>query len=622
MFCFQYLFLLPKLLSLAKNDYTNLTAIMSFERTQYPKVSVRDVIREYFRVAKNYKLTLAVALVTTVIPVVSVGIIAPLYYKKFFDILTSGTQASVAMPELVSAILFILVINLLSWASFRIYTFTMVHIQSGTMNRLRQNAYDYVIGHSYAFFSNTFSGSLVQRINRFMRSFERVTDRLFNEIIPLLVKVAGICIVLWYTQQVLTYAIIVWMLVFFGLSVLFSRWKIPYDVRTAEVESRASAALADSLSNHTTIQMFNRFSYESAIFGTANTAHTDALWKKWNVANVIDAVQALLNVGIEFVIFYVAIKLWGTGMISVGTFVLIQIYIVGLMNNFWGWSRILRDLYESFADAKEIVEIMKLSHGIKDVANARPLEVSAGQIDFKNVRFHFNAGSGVLNGIDLEIKAGERVAFIGPSGAGKSTLVRLLLRLYDLPEGTILVDGQNIAEVTQGSLREAVSFVPQDPILFHRSLKDNIKYGKTEATDEAMIEAAKLAHCHEFITALPYGYDTYVGERGIKLSGGERQRVAIARAILKNAPILVLDEATSSLDSHSEMLIQDALDVLMRGKTVIVIAHRLSTIRKMDRIVVLDHGKIIEEGTHDRLLADEGLYAKLWSLQSHGFIKG
>jgi len=176
--------------------------------------------------------------------------------------------------------------------------------------------------------------------------------------------------------------------------------------------------------------------------------------------------------------------------------------------------------------------------------------------------------------------------------------------------------------VTQGSLREAVSFVPQDPILFHRSLKDNIKYGKTEATDEAMIEAAKLAHCHEFITALPYGYDTYVGERGIKLSGGERQRVAIARAILKNAPILVLDEATSSLDSHSEMLIQDALDVLMRGKTVIVIAHRLSTIRKMDRIVVLDHGKIIEEGTHDRLLADEGLYAKLWSLQSHGFIKG
>jgi len=184
-----------------------------------------------------------------------------------------------------------------------------------------------------------------------------------------------------------------------------------------------------------------------------------------------------------------------------------------------------------------------------------------------------------------------------------------------------LIDGQNIAEVTQGSLRDAISFVPQDPILFHRTLKENILYGKTDATDEEVVNAAKLAHCHEFISSFEHGYDTYVGERGIKLSGGERQRVAIARAILKNAPILILDEATSSLDSHSEVLIQDALDVLMRGKTVIVIAHRLSTIRKMNRIVVIDHGNILEQGTHDGLIAKAGLYAKLWSLQFEGFIK-
>ena len=293
---------------------------------------------------------------------------------------------------------------------------------------------------------------------------------------------------------------------------------------------------------------------------------------------MIDGIQAFMNIAIEFLIFYIAVKYWGAGVITVGTFVLIQIYIFGLMDSFWGWSRILRDMYESFADAKEMVEIMKLSHSIKDSAGAKSLAVSRGAINLKDVQFSFSAGHGVLDNVSLQIAAGERVALIGPSGAGKSTLVRLLLRLYDIQGGTIEIDGQDIKKVIQGSLREAISFVPQDPILFHRSLKENIKYGKLNATDEEVVKAAKLAHCHEFISALPNGYDTFVGERGIKLSGGERQRVAIARAILKNAPILVLDEATSSLDSHSELLIQDALDVLMKGKTVVVIAHRLSTI--------------------------------------------
>ena len=214
------------------------------------------------------------------------------------------------------------------------------------------------------------------------------------------------------------------------------------------------------------------------------------------------------------------------------------------------------------------------------------------------------------------------MALIGPSGAGKSTFVRLLLRLYDIHSGEILIDGQNISKVTQNSLRDNISLVPQDPVLFHRTLMENIRYGKPLATDEQVIRAARLAHCDEFIEQLPKKYDTYVGERGIKLSGGERQRVAIARAILKNAPILVLDEATSSLDSHSEMLIQDALDTLMKGETTVVIAHRLSTIRKMDRIIVFENGKIIEEGSHEALIEKTGgLYAKLWSLQAGGVLK-
>ncbi|MEI6238224.1 MAG: ATP-binding cassette domain-containing protein [bacterium] len=338
------------------------------------------------------------------------------------------------------------------------------------------------------------------------------------------------------------------------------------------------------------------------------------------MANIIEAIQAFLNIGIEFIIFYIAIKFWGMGKVTAGTFILIQIYIIGLMNNFWGWSRMLRYLYEAFADAKERVEILKLTHGIKDMTGAKPLHVNGGVIKLTDVHFAFNESTPVLDGINLDVKSGERIGLVGPSGAGKSTLVRLLLRLYDIQKGIIQIDGQDIKEITQGSLREAISFVPQDPILFHRTLRDNICYGKTGATDEEIINASKLAHCHEFIETFPYGYDTFVGERGVKLSGGERQRVAIARAILKNAPILILDEATSSLDSHSEMLIQDALENLMKGKTVIVIAHRLSTIRKMNRIVVIEHGKILEEGSHDELVENGGLYAKLWSLQSKGFI--
>jgi len=588
----------------------------------YPKVTVGDVLHEYFRVVRPHWFALIVCFVTTILPVVTAGIFAPIYYKKLFDAITSNAPTISLVPMLVHILIAILILNAVSWASIRTFSFVLSHLEANTMRRLRQNAYEYVIGHSYVFFSNTFSGSLVQKINRFMRAFERITDRFFGEIIPLIVKVIGICIVVWSIQPVITYALVIWMIVFFLLSLLFSRWKIPYDIRAAAIESRASAALADSLSNHTTIQLFNRHEHESRIFGSVNAEHSKAVFSKWTVANVIDAAQALINIALEFVIFYIAIRFWSVGAITVGTFVLIQIYIIGLMSNFWGWSRILRDLYESFADAKELVEIMKLEHGIKNAPGAKPIWVKEGAIVLDDVSFAFNKDVGVLDRVSLRIKPGERVALIGPSGAGKSTLVRLLLRLYDVERGRITIDGQDIRTVTQGSLREAISFVPQDPILFHRSLMDNIRYGKTDASDQEVMQAAKLAHCHEFIMSFPQGYDTFVGERGVKLSGGERQRVAIARAILKNAPILILDEATSSLDSHSELLIQDALETLMKGKTVMVIAHRLSTIRKMNRIVVLDHGKIIEEGTHDSLLAkNTGMYAKLWSLQSHGFIK-
>jgi ATP-binding cassette subfamily B protein len=323
------------------------------------------------------------------------------------------------------------------------------------------------------------------------------------------------------------------------------------------------------------------------------------------------------------VLLYGAVHYWHEGLLTIGDFILIQSYLLTTINQLNGINYQIRNFYDALTDAGEMVAIMKTEHEIKDVENAPELAVSAGTILFDDVNFGFQkVEKGVLTNFNLLIPGSQKVALVGPSGAGKSTITKLLLRFFDVKSGSIQIDGQNIAKVTQASLRNAIAFVPQEPILFHRSLLDNIRYGRRDASEEEVIAAAKEAHCHEFISRLPEGYQTFVGERGIKLSGGERQRVAIARAILKNAPILVLDEATSSLDSESEALIQDALQTLMQGKTVIVIAHRLSTIMKMDRIIVLENGVIVADGTHLELVRQPGLYQKLWSIQAGGFIGG
>jgi ATP-binding cassette subfamily B protein len=333
--------------------------------------------------------------------------------------------------------------------------------------------------------------------------------------------------------------------------------------------------------------------------------------------------MGLFVVCIQIALLFGALHYWQLGQLTIGDFVLIQAYLLTTIQQLFGINRNLRRFYESYADANEMVTILNTPHDVQDILEAPILKVTEGVIDFNDVDFYFHKERPILEKFNLKIKDNEKIALVGPSGAGKSTIIKLLLRFYDVKEGAILIDGQDIDKVTQDSLRDAIAFVPQEPILFHRSLMENIRYGRRDATDEEVLEAARKAHCHEFISGFPEQYETFVGERGVKLSGGERQRVAIARALLKNAPILVLDEATSSLDSESESLIQNALDVLMEGKTVITIAHRLSTIMKMDRIVVIDGGKVVAEGTHAELLEDEnGLYHKLWSIQAGGFIDG
>jgi ABC-type multidrug transport system fused ATPase/permease subunit len=318
---------------------------------------------------------------------------------------------------------------------------------------------------------------------------------------------------------------------------------------------------------------------------------------------------------------YFAVGQWQKGVLTVGDFALFQGYLTVLFWRSGDIGRIVRRLYEAVAESKEMVEILKTPHEIRDKRGAKDLQVEHGRVDFQDVVFGYTNRRRILDEFNLTIRPHEKVAIVGSSGAGKSTVIKLLFRFHDIQKGRILVDGQNIAKVTHKSLRDQLSLVAQESILFHRTLMENIRYGRRDATDDEVIQAAKEARAHEFITDLPDGYNTLVGERGVKLSGGERQRVAIARAILKDAPILVLDEATSSLDSESEHLIQEALVELMENKTAIVIAHRLSTILKMDRVIVVDQGQVVESGSHQELLAKGGMYRKLWEIQAGGFLE-
>ncbi|MFA6446382.1 MAG: ABC transporter ATP-binding protein [Candidatus Paceibacterota bacterium] len=579
-----------------------------------------QIIKQFWLGMGNYKMVFWLCFVLFTIAT-SLNMFVPVYYKQFFDILGNSVEKSPVVSSLTHVIFIILAIHLISWISFQVSMRIYNKMESGVMAKLKQKSFNYLILHSYGFFTNNFTGSLVQRVNRFSRSFERLADSIVFNLLPLFITVVASIAVTWVLAPMVSLVIIIWVVIYSIFNISFSRWKMKYDIEVSKADSSTTGVLSDNITNHNAITLFGGYEKESQYYKEVTDDQAKKTSYSWTLGQYVDMTQAFLIYMVEFVVFYYTIKFWDRGLATIGTFVLIQVYIIGLAQQLWGLNRIVRGIYESLADSKEMVEILLLDHEVRDIPRAKELSVRSGVIEFVNVIFSFNKTREVLHKINLNIGAGEKVAFVGPSGAGKTTLIKLILRLYDLAGGTILIDKQDIKDVTQESLRKNISLVPQDPVLFHRTLLENIRYGKHDATDEEVKRAAKLAHCDEFIDLLPLKYDTFVGERGVKLSGGERQRVAIARAILKNAPILILDEATSSLDSNSESLIQDALDNLMRDRTTIVIAHRLSTIRKMDRIVVLDKGTITEQGTHDELInKDDGLYKILWNLQAGGFI--
>jgi len=592
-----------------------------FNMEKEPKVTTKQIFNEYLQGLKPQKnLFILTVSFFTIGNIVSV--IVPYFYKDFFNILETTINKGVVVSSLINIIIIIAVLNIIDWFFTRFAFFTLLPTSARTEAKLRQNSFNYLIKHSHNFFTNNFTGSLVQKINRQARAFDRLSDTLVFNILPLLITVIGAVIITFFTSKFLSLVILIWVTLYFTFSFAFYRWRMKYDIQSAKIDSETTGLLSDNLSNSQTISLFNSFKKEIESYKQATIKQAKMIIKTWNYAGVYESVQQFLMCAVEFIIFYYAIKYWQVGKLSIGGIVMIQIYVISLMKQIWSINMILRNIFESLADSRQMTEIMVTPHEIVNIKNATDLKIKRGEIEFQNVYFSFNENKDVLDNINCHIKAGEKIALIGASGAGKTTFVRLILRLYNLTSGQILIDGQDISQTTQESLRENISLVPQDPVLFHRTLKDNIRYGKPEATDEEVIAASKLAHCDDFIETLPLKYETYVGERGIKLSGGERQRIAIARAILKNAPILILDEATSSLDSHSESLIQKALNNLMKNCTTIAIAHRLSTIKKMDRIIVMEGGKIIEEGTHDELSnKDSGLYKDLWELQAGGFIQ-
>jgi len=586
-----------------------------------PSPSNKAVIQVFLKHLKPHRWLFG-ALVFFILLSEIAAILVPLFYKQLFDgIDAAAGDLSSAIGPLTAVLLAILGLHAASWLFHRVAKIANNYLQPQVMADIERAGFEHLLGHSSNFFANNFTGSLIRKVRRLSRAYEDFSDVVQWDFMALAVTIVGSMVVIWFRSPLIAGAALVWVAVFAAINYAVARWRLKYDEQRAAHDTKVTAVLADAVSNTATIRLFTNQKHEQGLFRDITAKHRKITTRSWNIAEINDALQWGLMIIIEFVVMALAVRLWAQGELTIGDFAMLQGYLAILFTHINRLGRIIRRTYEAFADAKEMVEILHTPHEVKDVKNAKPLTVTKGAITFTDVNFSYRKTRHVLKKFNLSIMAREKVALVGPSGSGKSTTVQLILRQFNIQRGTITIDNQNIAAATMDSVRENIALVPQDPALFHRSLMENIRYGRLDAKDEEVMEAARKAHCDVFINKLPEQYATYVGERGIKLSGGERQRIAIGRAILKDAPILVLDEATSSLDSESEALIQDALHELMKNKTAIVIAHRLSTILYMDRIVVMAEGEVVDTGTHQELSKKEGLYRRLWKIQSEGFIK-
>jgi ATP-binding cassette, subfamily B, bacterial len=480
--------------------------------------------------------------------------------------------------------------------------------------------YAYLQHHSHRYLSNDFAGALAHRISETALGVSQTLWSVIFDFWPMVIVFGVAIAVLGAAHRGLALLLGIWALGFVSASFWLATRCRPHAVRAAAARSETTGRVVDAVGNLTSTRLFARLSYEREYLNGQLRRELEAILRSNSYSEVVRWFQfsaaALLKVG---ALVY-ALSLWSRGAISVAELVVVVTTSLLIINEARNLSRRFLEFFEYIGNVANGVRTIVRPHEIVDEPDARPIAITRGAIEFRDVHFAYTSGQPIFDGLSVRIPAGQRVGLVGFSGSGKSTFVSLILRLYEPQAGSILIDGVDIRSITQEALHARLSLIPQDPNLFHRSLRENIRYGRLAASDAEVAEAARKAHAHEFIARIPEGYDALVGERGVKLSGGQRQRIAIARVVLKDAPVLILDEATSSLDSVTEQAIQETLGEVMKGKTVLVVAHRLSTVAHLDRILVFDAGRIVEDGTHAELLSRDGVYQRLWSHQAGGFL--
>lgn len=547
------------------------------------------------------------------------SILVPYAVKAIMDGVAQSVHGNV-LDTLRQPLLLLLGLNVLEIISSRSSGAVLIYVGTRLRRRSTRELYAYLQYHAPSYFANHFAGALAHRISETAQSVNHTTWTLLCDFFPVIITFSVSSVLLFQVHQDLGCLVAGWVLFYVSFSYWLATRCQPYAQHYAAMRSMVNGKMVDAVTNILNAKLFARLAYERRnLDGFLDQELTTASRTFWYMERV-RWFQFVAAAVLKISTVYYALTLWDANEISVGEFTMSVGLALLIINDARNLTRRFLEFFEYVGNVANGVETIVQAHDIIDQAHAIPLKVSKGRIEFKNVSFAYTPDKPVFENLNVVIEAGQRVGLVGFSGSGKSTFVSLMLRNFEPQDGEILIDDTNIQDVTLDSLHEQVSLIPQDPSLFHRTLRENIAYGDLTATEADIMNAAQLAYCDEFIQAMPDAYQALVGERGVKLSGGQRQRIAIARVMLKDAPILLLDEATSSLDSVTEKAIQDNLDRVMGKKTVVAIAHRLSTIAHLDRILVFDKGCIVEDGDHDSLLAQQGFYYRLWTMQAGGFL--